>query len=90
MDVKIVYAVRVPGRKSARDGQRKNTFGLRLKSLRLEKGISLRHFAAKLERRGWEVSEDVWLRIESGKRLLSDTELVLALKVLGCKLRDLE
>lgn len=79
----------MPGRKSA-PHKKKNTFGAKLRELRLSEGVSLRDMAARLEATGWEVSEDVWHRVEAGKRLLSDTELVLALRVLRKKLRDLE
>lgn len=79
----------VPGRKSA-PAARKNMFGQKLRSMRKERGISLRDFAARMEARGWEVSEDVWGRVEAGKRIISDVELVMALRVLGFKLSDLE
>jgi transcriptional regulator with XRE-family HTH domain len=80
----------VAGRKSARHGKQKNTFGKKLKELRLGRGISLRDMAAKLEAAGWEVSEGTWGHVEAGRRILSDTELMLALRVLRLKLADLE
>lgn len=36
------------------DTGKKNTFGPKLKALRLDKGLSLREVAAKLGVRGWE------------------------------------
>lgn len=50
----------------------------------------MRDMAAKLEASGWEVSEGTWGHVEAGRRILSDTELMLALRVLRLKLADLE
>lgn len=67
-----------------------NTFGRRLKALRLGEKISLRDFVARLGAAGWEVSEGTWGHVEAGRRILSDTELMLALRVLRKRLHDLE
>jgi transcriptional regulator with XRE-family HTH domain len=89
-DTERATLLAVAGRKSARHGDSKNSFGKKLKELRLAAGISLRDFAAKLETLGWEVSEGTWAHVEAGRRILSDTELLLALRVLRKKLSDLE
>lgn len=81
---------KMAGRKSARTGKLMNTFGRRLKALRLEQGIALRDFVARLGAAGWEVSEGTWAHVEAGRRILSDTELMMALRVLRRKLQDLE
>ncbi|MEI6491607.1 MAG: hypothetical protein WCO94_03580 [Verrucomicrobiota bacterium] len=44
---------------------------------------------AKLQRLGWDVGEDTITNIEMGRRILSDSELVLILLALGAKANDL-
>lgn len=81
--------MRVPGRKSGTRGLRKNTFGGDLKSLRLDRKFSVQILIAKLQRLGWDVGEDTITNIEMGRRILSDSELVLILLALGAKANDL-
>jgi len=45
---------------------------------------------ARLCVQGWEISESTYSHIESGRRILSDTELMRILRVLKLKLSDLE
>jgi len=68
---------------------RKNTFGGDLKSLRLDRKFSVQILIAKLQRLGWDVGEDTITNIEMGRRILSDSELVLILLALGAKANDL-
>jgi transcriptional regulator with XRE-family HTH domain len=69
---------------------KKNTFGPKLKALRLDKGLSLRDVAAKLGVRGWEITETNLGHIEAQRRTLTDTELLALLKVLKATLSELE
>lgn len=84
------YSYVMAGRKGAKAGERKNLFGAKLKAFRLAQGIALRDMAARLEAKGWEVSEGTWGHVEAGRRLLTDIELALALKVLRRKFSDLD
>lgn len=87
---KFHYGSGVAGRKTGSESGRKNYFGAKLREIRRARGISVRDMAAKLEARGWQVSETVWGHVESGRRILADTELMMALKVLRVGLSDLE
>jgi len=44
---------------------------------------------ARLQRLGWDVGEDTITNVEIGRRILSDSELVLILKALRASLWDL-
>lgn len=44
----------------------------------------------RLQRAGWDVSQQVYSHLESGNRLLTDRELLLILKLLGARLSDLK
>jgi len=79
----------VPGRKSGVRGTGKNTYGGELQALRLAKSMTVAALIAKLHRKGWEVGEDTITNIETGRRILSDSEMVLILLALGAKLEDL-
>lgn len=79
----------MPGRISPERSTR-NTFGPKLKEIRLSKGITATFIIGKLQRQGWSVSNYTYTQIEAGKRILGDTELVMILAVLGLRLRDLE
>ena len=64
--------------------------GPKLKKLRLARGLMAVSVCAALQRRGWDISQSVFSHLESGNRLLTDTELLLILKVLKSRLSDLE
>jgi hypothetical protein len=52
--------------------------------MRMEAGFTQEQLAARLQVRGWPgARQDVLTRIESSKRGLSDTELLLILRALG-------
>lgn len=68
----------------------RNYLGPWLKKLRQRRGETISGLAARLQRAGWDVSRPVVSYIESGKRILSDTELLMILKVLNCSPSDLE
>lgn len=54
---------------------KKNLVGDQVRALRLEQGLSQRALAAKLQLAGYEFSDLTILRIEWGKRLVTDIEL---------------
>lgn len=59
--------------------------------MRMEAGITQEQLAARLQVHGWsEARQDILTRIESAKRGLSDTELLLILRALRKKLADLK
>lgn len=78
----------VPGRSSP--AGKKNYFGPRLKTLRKARKSRAVDVIARLGTLGWDVTAQTYSEIESGKRMLADTELMLILRVLGASLRDLE
>jgi len=51
--------------------------------------LSVQLLLAKLQRFGWDVGEDTITNIETGRRILSDSELILILLALGARLDDL-
>lgn len=79
----------MPGRISPEKPTR-NTFGPKLKEIRLSKGVTATFIIRKLQREGWSVSNYTYTQIEAGRRILGDTELLMILSVLGLRLRDLE
>lgn len=68
----------------------KNTFGPKLKELRLAQGLTLSQVVAKLGVREWEITETNLGHIEAQRRSLTDTELLTLLKALKSSLSDLE
>lgn len=80
----------MPGRKSGIQGREKNIFGRELKRLRAARSMTIPQMIAKLQRQGWDVGEDTITNIELGRRILSDSELVLILRVLDAGLGDLK
>lgn len=67
-----------------------NSLGGKIRELRRARKLTLKDLAAKLETRGWEISDKVLGHIENGRRIITDTELLLILRVLGRNWRDLE
>lgn len=80
----------MPRKPVGRPSSKKNTFGPKLKVLRLAAGLTLRDVVAKLGVRGWEISETNLGHIEAQRRTLTDIELLALLKVLKARLSDLE
>ncbi len=58
----------------------KNLIGERILQLRLKNGLSQKSMAAKLQVNGYNFSELTILRIEKGKRLVTDFELLALCK----------
>lgn len=69
---------------------RRNTFGSQIRELRLARGISTADMAARLGAMGWDVSSSTYAHIEGGRRIISDTELLMMLRVLRVELGDLK
>lgn len=67
----------------------KNCYGGDLRAIRLAKRITAQTLCAKLQLKGWDVSEDVINSIEAGRRILADSELTLILLCLRAKPADL-
>lgn len=79
----------VPPRKTV-PGRKLNIFGGRLRELRLARGLTVRATAAKLQAKGWDLTETALGHIEAGRRSITDAELVILLRLFGAKLSDLE
>lgn len=62
---------------------RNNICGMKIAALRKEKGKSQRQLADALQLAGLDVDKNAIQRIESGKRFVTDIELVYLCKVLG-------
>ena len=60
------------------DGKSKNIIGAKIKQLRINKNLTQKALAEKLQLAGYEFSDLTILRIEQGKRFVPDYE-VLAL-----------
>ena len=58
------------------DGKSKNIIGHKLKTLRLDAGLTQKALAEKLQLSGYEFSDLTILRIEQGKRFVPDYEIV--------------
>ena len=58
------------------DGKSKNIIGSKLKTLRLDAGLTQKALAEKLQLSGYEFSDLTILRIEQGKRFVPDYEIV--------------
>lgn len=71
-------------------GDKMNIFGRKLRAMRHAKGVGLNDFVAKLQRLGWDIGAIGYSQMERGARTLTDSELMLALKILGARLSDLE
>ena len=78
----------VPGRVSPKS-KTKNIFGPQLKKLRLIKRMTATEVIAQLGVLGWDVGHSTYSSLESGQRIIADTELALILNVLKVGLGDL-
>jgi len=67
-----------------------NQLGNELRNLREADRLLQTELAVKLQKAGWDIELATLNRIESGARTLTDVELMLILKVLGKRLRDLD
>lgn len=66
-----------------------NICGVNVRKLREQKKISQDQLAAKLQTEGLGVNQNSISRIETGKRLVADFELVALSKVLGVNIERL-
>lgn len=80
----------MPRKPVGEPSSKKNTFGPKLKELRLAQGLTLGDVVAKLGVRKWEITETNLGHIEAQRRSLTDTELLVLLRVLKSNLSDLE
>jgi transcriptional regulator with XRE-family HTH domain len=71
------------------DGRNKNIIGAKVRQLRLERKMTQKQLAARLQLDGHEFSDLTVLRIESGKRFVADYELKALAKALGVSYSDL-
>ena len=63
-------------------GGEKNLIARRLIQLRRLRGLSQRQLAARLQLEGYDMDKNVITRIETGKRYVTDIELVALCQVL--------
>ena len=66
-----------------------NICGKNIAKYRTELEISQRELADRLQAAGLDVDKNAIQRIESGKRFVTDIDLVYLCKVLSCSLNDL-
>ena len=72
----------------AQDGKN-NICGINVYKYRKEMGISQRELADRLQIKGLDVDKNAIQRIECGKRFVTDIELIVLAKTLGCEINDL-
>ena len=62
------------------DGKSKNIIGPKIKQLRVNKNLTQKALAEKLQLEGYEFSDLTILRIEQGKRFVPDYEVAVLAK----------
>jgi len=67
----------------------KNVSGPQVQRFRMQQNLSQEAFAAACQRFGWDISRGTLSKIEAGLRCVSDAEVVLLAKILGCSPTDL-
>ncbi|SHO53405.1 helix-turn-helix domain-containing protein [Anaerocolumna xylanovorans] len=65
------------------DGISKNIIGSKIKTLRKENNLTQKELAEKLQLEGHEFSDLTILRIEQGKRFVSDFEVIILADFFG-------
>lgn len=65
---------------------KKNLVGPQVSRLRVERGLSQAAFAAKCQRKGWDISRGIVAAIEGQVRCVTDEEFVLLAQMLGVPL----
>lgn len=70
-------------------GESKNIIGERIRSLRLQRGMTQKALAEQLQLAGYEFSDLTILRIENGTRFVPDYELKALAQVLRVTYEDL-
>ena len=68
---------------------KKNIVGPQVSRLRSQSGLSQAAFAAKCQRKGWDISRGVIAAIEGQVRCVTDQEFVLLAQMLGVPLQAL-
>lgn len=66
-----------------------NLVGPQVRRLRTASRWSQTDLAATCQRQGWDAGRDVIARIEAGNRQVTDHELVVLARVLGCTVAEL-
>lgn len=69
--------------KNLANQDRKNFIGIKMKEVRLERGISQRQVSDDLMAMGLVVDKNAIQRMESGQRFITDIEVVTIAKYLG-------
>ena len=67
----------------------KNIAGREIQRMRVAKDLSQNDLAVLCQVKGWDISRGTLSKIEAGLRYVSDVELVLLAKVIGCSPCDL-
>ena len=67
----------------------RNLVGPTISRLRNGKGLSQPQFAAIFQRQGWDMSREVLAQIETGRRRLTDFEVVFIARCLKIPVTDL-
>ncbi|MCH7225060.1 helix-turn-helix domain-containing protein [Haloferula sp. A504] len=67
----------------------RNLVGPRVRTLRVQAGLSQETLAAKLQLAGWDLSRGGLSKVEARLRRVSDAELWILKGVLGCEIGDL-
>ena len=70
-------------------GESKNIIGEKIRSLRLQHGMTQKALAEQLQLAGYEISDLTILRIENGTRFVPDYELKALAQVLRVTYEDL-
>ena len=68
---------------------RKNLTGESLKTLRVQCGLSQRELSARLQLMGLDIDKNAIMRIETGKRYVSDIELCAFARLFGVPVTEL-
>jgi transcriptional regulator with XRE-family HTH domain len=68
---------------------KKNIVGPQVSRLRGQIGLSQEAFAAKCQRKGWDISRGIVAAIEGQVRCVTDEEFVLLAQILGVSLEAL-
>ncbi len=69
--------------------KKKNLVGPQVSRIRGETGLSQAAFAAKCQRKGWNISRGIVAAIEGQVRCVTDEEFVLLAQMLGVSLETL-
>lgn len=68
---------------------RGNIVGRQVRQIRSKKALSQPQLAAKCQRIGWDIGRDIIARIETGVRLVTDSELLFLARALNVEVVSL-